>query len=232
MRECRSCRVMVRGDKRICPLCNLPLSQRDQTQIHEDHFVSNGDHTDFFPRVAQRLSKSYAWRWLLFASIAAIAVAYAIDTLYPARVHWFRLVLVGVLTMWVVFLTVIRKRHNISKSIVWQLTLLSLLSVLWDQVTGWRGWSLNVAIPLIILGAQLALFISSRVMKLQAGDYIVYFVLASILGLVPAVFLLTELITFTLLATSAIIVSLLFLSYILIFHWTVLYGEISKRMHL
>lgn len=99
-------------------------------------------------------------------------------------------------------------------------------------MTGWRGWSLNVAIPLIILGAQLALFISSRVMKLQAGDYIVYFVLASILGLVPAVFLLTELITFTLLATSAIIVSLLFLSYILIFHWTVLYGEISKRMHL
>ena len=99
-------------------------------------------------------------------------------------------------------------------------------------MTGWRGWSLNIAIPLVILGAQLALFILSRVMHLESGDYIVYFVLAAILGLVPALFLLLDLIPFTLLATIAVIVSVIFLAYILIFRGSVLRDELAKRMHI
>ena len=229
--HCRSCRVDVRGAKSLCPLCHLPLRPRE-SQTAEDPLATNADHADFFPWIPPRIAKNMAWRWLLFASVTAIAIAFGIDRLVPTRVAWFRLVLLGVVTMWAVFLTAVRKRHNISKSIVWQLTLISLLAVVWDYVTGWRGWSLNIAIPLVILGAQLALFILSRVMHLESGDYIVYFVLAAILGLVPALFLLLDLITFTLLATIAVIVSVIFLAYILIFRGSVLRDELAKRMHI
>lgn len=224
--ECSSCKVKVRGSKKTCPLCGLPL------RVFGVEQPVNGQHTDFFPRIPPRISRTAAWRWLLFASITAIVIAFAIDNIYPTRVDWFRLMLLSVGTMWVVFLTVLRKRHNLSKSIVWQLTLLSLLALIWDRITGWRGWSVNIAVPLIILGAQLAMFILSRVMKLEPGDYIVYFVLAAIMGIVPAVFILTELITFTLLAVIAVIVSIIFLSYIVIFRWSVLRDELAKRMHL
>lgn len=224
--ECSSCQVNVRGTKKICPLCGLPLI------LNRENQAVNGPHKDFFPHIPPRISRIAAWRWLLFATISAIVIAFAIDNIFPTRVDWFRLMLLSVGTMWAVFLTVLRKRHNLSKSIVWQLTLLSLLALIWDRITGWRGWSVNIAVPLIILGAQLAMFILSRVMRLEPGDYIVYFVLAAIMGTVPAVFILTGLITFTLLAAIAVIVSVIFLSYILIFRWSVLRDELAKRMHL
>ena len=39
------------------------------------------------------------------------------------------------------------KRRNILKNEMWQLLLVTVLSIIWDHLTGWRGWSLDFIFP-------------------------------------------------------------------------------------
>ena len=40
------------------------------------------------------------------------------------------------------------KRRNILKNETWQLLIITVLCILWDHFTGWRGWSLDFVFPI------------------------------------------------------------------------------------
>jgi len=62
--------------------------------------------------------------------------------------------------------------------------ILSGLVVFWDWKIGWRGWSLDYAVPILCVAALLVMYITAKVMRL-ARDYISYFLLGGLFGIVP-----------------------------------------------
>lgn len=56
----------------------------------------------------------------------------------------------GTLTAWILTTVGYKKRRNLLKNALWQLILISAGLIIWDFATGWRGWSLDIALPAAI----------------------------------------------------------------------------------
>ena len=152
--------------------------------------------------------------------------------IFPTDVNWPVFVIFGLLSMWLGLIVVVRKRHNIPKTIMWQVTVATLLSVFWDWQTGWRGWSIEYLIPMIYVAAELVMYITAKIMKLSARDYITYALLDGLFGILPILFILLGCVKMLYPSVICIAVSVIFLSAIFIFQGEDIKNEWNKRMHI
>lgn len=178
MRHCAACALDIEGDWSRCPLCTGPVA---------------GDVTASpFPAVPLRFSRRRVLRVLVMTSIALILASYLAQLLFSrgiAGIGALRSVWLGVATMWLVVLMAERNRRNLAKGTAYLVALVSLVSVYWDYLTGWHGWSLTYVVPLVNVCAIVALLIIVRMMRIEIGDHIVYSGLTLLLGLAPIAFL-------------------------------------------
>ena len=70
-------------------------------------------------------------------SIVAVVASFAINLIFGAESRWSLLVAAGVLCMWISLYFIIRKKNNIAKTILWQVGVIGILSVIWDNP--WDG---------------------------------------------------------------------------------------------
>ena len=61
---------------------------------------------------------------------------------------------------------------------VWQLLLISVIAILWDRFTGWRGWSVDFILPFGVLSVQCSVPVIARVNRLKREEYLFYLVQA------------------------------------------------------
>ncbi|NLB43322.1 MAG: hypothetical protein GX815_13935, partial [Clostridiales bacterium] len=124
------------------------------------------------------------------------------------------------------------KRHNIPKNIMWLVLIVSLLSIFWDWRTGSGGWALDYVIPIVSVSAMFVMYVTAKIMNLGANDYIAYFLLDALFGIIPVIFILLGWINVIYPSVICVAVSIIFLSAILIFQGENIKAELSKRMHL
>ena len=220
MKYCTHCKVHIRGNKDYCPLCenSLPTIQEKEE--------------DLFPTIPLVIQRHLALRIMIFISIATVVSSFAIHWILPSNINWPIFVLFGLLTMWLSLLVVIRQRHNIAKTIMWQVALLSLFSILWDWKIGWRGWSLNYVIPISYVAAMFVMYITAKIMHLSVRDYIVYLLLDTLFGVIPLLFILFGWVNIYYPSITCVAISVIFLSAILIFQGESIRYELKKRMHI
>jgi hypothetical protein len=219
---CNHCKVYIRDGKTICPLCGNILSDNDNDVKGED----------IYPEIPLTYNRHMVIRILVFISIVAIVVSYTVYKMIPVDVNWPGLVLLGLVSIWLSLTNILRKRHNITKSIMWQVIIVSGLTVFWDLRIGWRGWSLDYAIPILCIAAMLVMYITAKVMKLSAREYISYFLLGGLFGIVPILFILFDLVNMSIPSVISVAASIVFLSAIIIFHGDSIKAELQKRMHI
>ena len=169
---------------------------------------------------------------MAFISIVAIVASFVVYKIFPSNVNWPIFVLLGLISMWLSLIVVIRKRHNITKNIMWQVMIVSLLSVFWDWRTGSRGWSLDYVIPILCVAAILVMYVTAKVMKLSIRDYIAYFFLDGLFGIIPSIFILFDLVKVWYPSAICVAMSIIFPSGIVIFQGENIRHELNKRMHI
>lgn len=220
MLYCSYCKVHIHGETNQCPLCqNLIVPDKDAASH------------DKFPRIPLTYERHLAIRIMLFFSVAALVVSFVVHYLFPSPVNWPLWILLGLASMWFSLIIVIRKRYHITKNIMWQVTLVSVLAMVWDWATGWSGWSLDFVLPTVYVVAMLVMYVLARIMKLSVRDYITYLLLDGVFGVIPILFILCDWVNVVYPSLVSAVVSFLFLSAILIFHGDSIKAELSKRMH-
>lgn len=220
MQFCNNCRVQLRGNKNKCPLCGNSLSAKGL----ED--------TEICPKIPLVYESHLAIRIMIFISITTVVVSFSINQIFPTDMNWPLLVLFALLSMWLSLIVVIKKRHNIPKTIIWQVTIVSLLSIFWDLEIGWRGWSLDYVIPTACVVAMFVMYITAKIMKLSARDYIIYFLIDGLFGIIPVLFLLFDWVDVLYPSIICVGVSAIFLSAIVLFQKDNIKTELDKRMHI
>ena len=164
MRYCEKCRVTVRDSREDCPLCQGPLSGEPEPCV----FPSlPDDHPPYHLLI----------RGMVFLSIAAVVICFAINAIVPSSSWWALFVAAGIACMWVCLWSVIRQRNNIPKNILWLVFWLSLLAVLWDVFTGWHRWSLNYVVPSLCVFAMAGMAVIARVLHLRVEDFFIYLII-------------------------------------------------------
>lgn len=219
MQYCHHCQVQIRGNHQYCPLCRNILPKKSDQQ------------EEIFPHVPPFYQRHLTIRIMIFISIVAVVVSFAVYHIFPTTINWPILVVLGVFSMWISLGMIIIKIHNIPKNIMWQVTIVSFLSIFWDWKVGWRGWSLDYALPTIYIVAMFVMYVTAKVMKLSARDYIFYFLLDGIFGILPIVFILLNWVNVTYPSVICVTGSIIFLSAIFIFQGENIKEDLNKRMH-
>ncbi|HOP99344.1 MAG TPA: DUF6320 domain-containing protein [Acetivibrio clariflavus] len=219
---CNHCKVYIRDGKNKCPLCGNILSRNDEINMEEA----------IYPEIPPSYERHLAIRILIFISVVAIVISFIIYRLFPTSVNWPVLVVMGIMSVWISIGYVLRKRSNITKTIMWQVVIMSLLSIIWDWKIGWRGWSLDYAIPFLCIAAIIVMFVTAKAMRLGTGYYIAYFLLGGLFGIIPGLFILLDLVSVDYPSIISVAVSIIFLSAIIIFQGENILSELQKRMHI
>ncbi|HAE91560.1 hypothetical protein SAMN02745784_00623 [Tissierella praeacuta DSM 18095] len=222
MKYCAHCNVHIRENREKCILCGNSL-----TDIH-----NTAKDKEIFPKIPPFYESHLAIKIMIFISIAAVVISFAINIIFPSNVNWPLLLVFGLLSMWLGLISILQRRYHIPKKIVRQVAIISLLSVFWDWKTGWKGWSLDYIIPITSATAMIVMYVIAKIMKLSVRDYITYALIDSLFGIVPIIFVLLGWINTIYPAIICVSISIISLSAVFIFHGNDIKIEMDKRMHI
>ena len=167
-----------------------------------------------------------------FLCVLALVLALGID--FSIDRHFRLSLFVGGATasMWVALAMGFLKRHNLLKNAMWQLIIVTAGCVIWDRMTGWRGWSVDFVLPGVSALVMLTMMLISRVYYKQPKDYVVYFVMASLYGLiVPLVCIVAGITKVTFPSVISMGMAVLMLVGLVLFRGKELRLEMEKNLH-
>ncbi len=221
MQKCDYCKVTLKGNYEVCPLCGGILLENEEKS--EEVFPN-------LPTIFQEFNIFI--RVIILISIAAIIISFAINLIFTKDSRWSLVVAAGIACMWVSLFVIIRKKNNIPKTIVWQVVVISILSVLWDWSIGWLGWSIDFVIPSICFGAMIVMAIAAKILKIGVRDLIVYLFIDIIFGFVPIIFILTGVLSIVFPSVICVAMSAISLSALILFQGDNMKAELRKKMHI
>lgn len=221
MQQCEHCKVDIKGRYSSCPLCGGILKGEQNCK------------EDVFPRVPTIYQEFNIFiRSIILASIVAVVVSFAINITLTRDSRWSFLVAAGVACMWISLYIILKKKNNIPKTIILQVCLISILSVLWDQSMGWRGWSIDYVIPSICVVAMIVMAIGAKLLKIGAGDLIVYLMVDAIFGFIPIIFIAFDWLNVLFPSVICVAASAISLAALILFEGDSMKRELNKRMHI
>ena len=221
MQYCEKCKVSLKGNNKICPLCG-GIVQKQEENIPEVF--------PFIPTIYQEFN--ILIRTMLMVSITAIIITFAVNLIFTRSSNWSLFVAGAILCMWISLYFVIRKRHNIPKTIVWQVVLLTTISVIWDFSTGWRGWSIDFVLPIACVVAIIVMPIAYKILKIGVRDLLIYIFMDAIFGLIPIIFLVLGFLQIIVPSIICVAASAISLAAIVIYEGDNMKSELKKRMHI
>lgn len=190
---------------------------------------------DQFPTPETAKKKNYVgmefFQWFTFVCIAAIVSCFIINYIFTPRLYWSVFVAGGALSMWFTLAVGFFKRHNLLKNGIWQMVIIPTVCIIWDFCTGWHGWSLDFVMPCVYLAIQISMIIITKIQRLPVEEYMIYYIMAGILGLLPAFLLLFRVSVFAPLSVICSGISFLFLIALLIFKGKDFFVELYKKLH-
>ena len=169
---------------------------------------------------------------LIAISILVAIILILINKLTSPRVPWAALANSGIIYIWIVVAYSINKNVNIAGHVTIQTIAISLLTVYIDYKLGFRGWSLSIAIPIIIMVANLTMLILTIVSYKKYLRYAIYQLIILIFSVLPVVFITEKLVTEPILGIIATGISLFNLLVTVILSSRDLKEAIIRKFHL
>lgn len=222
MKYCPACKVKIEGTVRRCPLCGNVVRDVE------------GRTVEAFPALpAPAVHKGFLYRLLQFLSIAAGVISVAVNIALPGHTTWWSLfVLAGIGCGWLCLLVFIRKRHNPMKALTWQIFLGILLSLLWDWGTGWRGWSVDFVVPMLLLCAMATTLVLVFALRVPMSESFIYICIFILLDILPLVFLLTGVCKFLYPSLVCVVAGVLYLAALATLQTSPFLAQLRRRFHL
>ncbi len=221
MQLCEHCKVKVKGEHHICPLCGGLLKGKGDAQ------------EEVFPHIPTIYQEFNIFiRIIILVSVIAVVVSFAVNVIVTKDSKWSLLVAAAIACMWISLFIIIRKKNNIPKTILWQVCLISFLSFLWDRSMGWIGWSLDYVIPSVCVVAMIVMAIGAKLLKIGVRDLLIYIFMDAIFGFIPIIFLIFGGLNVRFPSVICVAASAISLAALVIFEGDNMKAELNKRMHI
>ena len=220
MKHCSKCHIDVIGNVNFCPLCQHELQVKDR-QIE-----------DIYPTEIERRSNSHIIIKIFgFISIIVSILAVFFNIILPTTTLW-SVTVVGVMgCVWLSLAVAIKKHRNILKYLWYQMMIITILAIFVDAMTGQRGWAITFVVPIMLTVAMLVMYLLSKILHLQVGDYMIYLLLDALFGIIPFIFLFTNHLTTDIPALVCILTSIISVVGLIIFEGRNMMSELKRRLH-
>ena len=217
MRICKKCNLKIRTNLDICPLCQNKLIGKKEENVFP-----------FIPNIY--IKYSIFFKILIFISFVISSICITIDLMID-KYHFSIFVLLGFICLFIILKTAFNNKDNLFKSILWQLIILSILSIIWDYLTGFHCWSITYVIPILCIICSINLAILSIVLKGYLEEEIFYFICIALIGIIPLIFIIMG-ISNQLPSIISILLNLICFVSLIIFRFKDVKEELKRRMHI
>ena len=140
-----------------------------------------------YPKINNVEKNHFTIRLLLGISIAISFILITINLLTTHNVRWAMLSICGIVYVWIITLYSIYHNINIASHVILQTIAIAILIILIDTIIGFRGWSFTVAMPIIIITANVTMFILTLVSRKKYYKYAIYQIILFILSMIPMI---------------------------------------------
>ena len=84
-------------------------------------------------------------------SIVLAILLIVINKLTTPQIHWSAIANCGIIYAWITVIYSIKRNTNIAGHVLLQIIIMSMVMLYVDDRIGFRGWSINIAIPIILI---------------------------------------------------------------------------------
>ncbi|WP_367924237.1 DUF6320 domain-containing protein [uncultured Ruthenibacterium sp.] len=174
MKHCESCRIDFATPVEICPVCGGPLSGQNEKPV--------------YPVLGFRRRYHLVRRILLFCSILTVAICVFVNLAVMPHFWWWLIVATSFIYTWTALPHILRTGGNAGGKILMQVVCMGALVMLLDAETGWRGWSVDFVLPIILCIGIAAIMVVVLCNLTHWARYVLYQVVLALLGFLPLVF--------------------------------------------
>ena len=227
--RCQKCGLTCSGERVYCPLCKKRIIDEgtEDSSIKEDF--------DVFPVTQKKQADFIFMKIVTFAALAAVIVAGMVDRMMVLSDRtWqpiFFLVVIGVAGGYALLIVGQRKWKNIRKMVMYEVIIGMILCIAYDWYTGWKGWSVQIVLPLTVVGMNLLYFILGFVDRKHQTDYGIYFLLTIMATVLVVILVCVGVMHNTMLVTVTTGIGVLLLIAKIIFQGKTFLSELSRRLH-
>ncbi|WP_026490955.1 MULTISPECIES: DUF6320 domain-containing protein [unclassified Butyrivibrio] len=196
MYYCPKCKIVIRGNKSCCPLCEGKILGRqdvlrtgiDEKMYDIDEF-SEDDEAPYPTLPERRISGVTFVKICTFLLAVTIVMCAAIKYLFGDAVSWTGMVVLGSIVLWLDILAIMRYRYNILKVLTVEVIVAIIVDYYIDKQTGFYGWSVTWMIPFCLVGHTILSWIIAKFMKLRFEEYIIYIVIDAVMAFLQMIFI-------------------------------------------
>lgn len=168
----------------------------------------------------------------LIVSILIAILLIIINKLTTPQVHWAALANCGIIYIWITVIYSIKKSTNIAGHVLIQTMAISALVLYIDKTIGFAGWSINMAIPIILIVANITMLILTIVSHKKYIKYAIYQLIIVLISLVPLFLIMKNMMGSNILSKIAIIISIISLTLSLILCCKDVKEAIIRKFHM
>lgn len=122
-------------------------------------------------------------------SVFVAVLLVMINKLTTPKIPWAALANSGIVYIWVTVFYSIRRRVNIAGHVLLQTIAISLLTVAIDYELGMKSWSINMAIPIVIIVSNITMLILTIVSHKKFIKYAIYQLVIVLFSMLPLIFI-------------------------------------------
>lgn len=220
MKYCSKCKVEVIGSMAFCPLCQNELQL--QGQVTEN----------IYPPTEERGENSHiVLKSIGFISLIASILCVFFNAILPGQSWWSLIVVLTIGCVWLSLAIAIAKHRNLLKYLLYQSIIISLFAVFLDYMTGHHGWAITFVVPVVFTLAMVVMYLLSKILHLQVGDYMIYLLLDALFGIIPIIFLATGQLETDIPSMVCILGSIISVISLIIFEGKNMLSELKRRLH-
>jgi hypothetical protein len=220
---CDNCKVSFESDTGCCPLCHEKIGGiKTEGRLYppRNKMITKSQFRNF--------TKLY-----FFISLIAIVVTGIINFVALKEFTWSVVVLAGVLYFYSLIKNTILAKSNIGFKIMVQAVFMSLMLYAIDYfATDNSKWSLEIAIPFVLVATTLSLTVLAFSNFKKWRDYVLYIMATVLIGLVPFIFYLTHIIILYWPSLVSFLYSIFTILGMLMFYRNKFTNEIKKNFHI
>ena len=147
-----------------------------------------------YPQKLNSKKSNLIIRIAIIISILVGGLLILINKLTTPNIHWAGLCNAGIIYVWITVIYSINKNINIGGHVLIQTIAISLLTIYIDYKIGFKAWSIDLAIPIILMIANLTMLILTIVSHKKYIKYVIYQLILFALSMLPIFFVYENLV--------------------------------------
>lgn len=169
---------------------------------------------------------------LMIVSIILAIILVLINKLTTPNITWAAFANCGIIYIWITAIYSIKKGTNIAGHVLIQTIIISLVILYIDNRLGFKGWSINRAIPIVLIIANISMLVLTIVSYKKYIKYAIYQLMIVLISFIPIILIAENMIKPQILNKIAIGISILNLIISLSLTYKDIKEAIIRKFHL